>query len=330
MQSKSSFAQLIENNHSWEILILGPGIHSNLANYSGMRGWKRELKVQGLEVLTRINGGQFCRGVYLCKLDTDANTALKLVDKRKESAVNLLENEHAVLTRIDHSNIVQLQGSMCILTKYIGLQLEFVRGHDLCSLIMTLQDEEYISVAALRHVCYCIFSAVEYLHSKEIYHNDLKPDNILVSARTIDEIDDTTPVKLCDFGLAKSQRFTLNKSRGGSVGWAAPELFGGTRSDCYLAELWSLGCIVFALATNLMPFNFVHKMIEGPPFSLNVMLERMAHETVRYNKARWGLLQHSEIRALQNTLLQFEPSMRTSIPKVLTQPFFIYKAVSKT
>lgn len=295
-----------------------------------MRAWKRELGQRGLDVLTRINGGQFCRGVYLCQVDAEMNVALKLVNKRKQDAVCLLENEHDVLSRIIHPNIVQLRGPLYVLAKYIGLPLEFVRGHDLCSLVMMLRDNEYIAVAALRHVCYCIFSAVEYLHTKGIYHGDLKPDNILVAARTMNEIEETTTVKLCDFGLAKVERFATNNSRGGSIGWAAPEVFCGKPSDCYLGEIWSLGCIVFALATNLMPFVFVNKMREQSPFSLNVMLERMEQETMRYNNVRWGLLQNCDIKAVQSALLQFDPSARTRIPKVLTQPFFSCKAVSKT
>ena len=54
---------------------------------------------------------------------------------------------------------------------------------------------ERISLDSVKFIVAEIVLGLEYLHSKDISHRDLKPDNIL--------FDDKNHVKICDFGEAK-------------------------------------------------------------------------------------------------------------------------------
>lgn len=61
--------------------------------------------------------------------------------------------------------------------------------YDLCSLnFSTLSDELKMKLA------YKILCAVKYIHSANVLHRDLKPQNILIT--------ETFEVKICDFGLS--------------------------------------------------------------------------------------------------------------------------------
>ena len=65
---------------------------------------------------------------------------------------------------------------------------------------------------------------MEYLHSKQIVHRDLKSSNIFLAS----EKDSENSVKIGDFGLAKSKK-TFSKtdqvsSPSGSLYWMAPEI----------------------------------------------------------------------------------------------------------
>ena len=60
-----------------------------------------------------------------------------------------------------------------------------------------------------------ILDAVEFIHSKGVVHQDLKPDNILIG--------DDDVAKLADFGLASCKNITCIKgSKGGTRAFAPP------------------------------------------------------------------------------------------------------------
>jgi serine/threonine protein kinase len=75
-----------------------------------------------------------------------------------------------------------------------------------------------------------IASGMEYLHTQGVAHRDLKPNNILVSPITISELsaDGYAKVKLCDFGLAKSNVPSQTEQQSwvcGALPWRAPKTF---------------------------------------------------------------------------------------------------------
>ena len=77
-----------------------------------------------------------------------------------------------------------------------------------------------------------LLSAVAYLHKKGIVHNDLKPDNILVSRSG-------GSLKLIDLGFADSD-VHMDHSLGGTLGYASPELVAGKQVDAR-SDIYSLG-----------------------------------------------------------------------------------------
>jgi serine/threonine protein kinase len=108
-------------------------------------------------------------------------------------------------------------------------------------------------------VLYQIANGLHYIHSRNLVHRDVKPDNILISL--------TTPVqmKLSDFGLVKKTSDRGSHSQSGLKGtpnWMAPEILeladessnelphGTIQSDTFAA-----GCVVFYVVTGRHPFD---------------------------------------------------------------------------
>lgn len=107
---------------------------------------------------------------------------------------------------------------------------------------------------------YCfqqIFSAMEYIHSQNIAHRDLKPDNILVSF-------DAT-VKIVDFGVSEAfgarklgtEPIFVGDTQGTWLFWA-PEICSDDEStssyDALSADVWACGMCLWICTFGTLPY----------------------------------------------------------------------------
>ncbi|KAM7266718.1 hypothetical protein ACFE04_004615 [Oxalis oulophora] len=97
---------------------------------------------------------------------------------------------------------------------------------------------------------------MEYLHSKNIVHFDLKCDNLLVNLK-----DPARPIcKVGDFGLSKMKRNTLvTGGVRGTLPWMAPELLNGSSSKVSeKVDVFSFGIVLWEILTGEEPYANMH------------------------------------------------------------------------
>ncbi|KAL1563034.1 hypothetical protein AAHA92_05543 [Salvia divinorum] len=97
---------------------------------------------------------------------------------------------------------------------------------------------------------------MEYLHSKNIVHFDLKCDNLLVNLK-----DPSRPIcKVGDFGLSKIKRNTLvSGGVRGTLPWMAPELLNGSSSKVSeKVDVFSFGIVLWEILTGEEPYANMH------------------------------------------------------------------------
>ena len=119
----------------------------------------------------------------------------------------------------------------------------------LASLIknMRLRDE-YYTENALKWMLRQTLRGLQYLHSNNIVHRDIKSDNILT--------DRNGEVKLADFGYSAqlTKERAARSSKVGTLCWMAPELIRGERRYDTKIDIWSFGIFAYELAEGDPPY----------------------------------------------------------------------------
>ena len=86
-----------------------------------------------------------------------------------------------------------------------------------------------------------LFSAVEFIHSRQIIHRDIKPENIIFN-----NIEDFNSLKLCDFGLSGQYFDSVETEYCGTLIYMAPEQV-EKKNYTKAIDIWSCGTIMYML-----------------------------------------------------------------------------------
>lgn len=133
---------------------------------------------------------------------------------------------------------------------HIYLVLDFCSGGDLYNAIVErhayARNDELV-----KHVFVQILDAVQACHDHGVFHRDLKPDNIFVSA-------DSARAYLGDFGLATDEALSRNHACGSSY-YMSPECIGEERNfgSFYneTSDIWALGVVLCNMLTGRNPWR---------------------------------------------------------------------------
>ena len=102
-----------------------------------------------------------------------------------------------------------------------------------------------LSETLCKHYFKQMVDALEHIHSKGIAHRDLKLENML--------LDEYFDLKICDFGLATNE--TLAEDAVGTKTYMAPEQLAEETHDPQLADIYSLGMILYVMHSSCFPYN---------------------------------------------------------------------------
>lgn len=192
--------------------------------------------------------GKAC--VVKCKR-TSKKYVAKVIQIKGLSAIALdrCVTEVAVLSACSHANIVRYieafvnEGSLCIV-------MEYASGGDLQQRIDKQNGTLFASESVLDWFLQVVM-ALEYIHSRNILHRDLKPQNIFLT--------DSGIVKLGDFGIARvlSSCEDLASTRIGTPFYISPEICRGQQYNSS-SDMWSAGCLLYQMCTLHVPFHAVH------------------------------------------------------------------------
>ncbi|GAV64218.1 Pkinase domain-containing protein [Cephalotus follicularis] len=206
-----------------------------------LNGWIPR-RADSFEKIDKIGQGTYSN-VYKAKDMVTGNiVALKKVrfDNLEPESVKFMAREILILRRLDHPNVVKLEG--------------LVTSRMSCSLYLVFQymDHDLAGLAASPGVkftepqvkCYMhqLLSGLEHCHNRGVLHRDIKGSNLLIDGGGV--------LKIADFGLASF--FDPNckhpmTSRVVTLWYRPPELLLGATDYGVGVDLWSAGCILAEL-----------------------------------------------------------------------------------
>ncbi|KAK3018016.1 hypothetical protein RJ639_004736 [Escallonia herrerae] len=194
---------------------------------------------ESYDKLDKVGQGTYSNVYKARERDTGKIVALKKVrfETSEPESVKFMAREITILQKLDHPNIVKLEGLATSRMQYsIYLVFDFMQS-DLSRIIS--RPDERLTEPQVKSYMQQLLSGLQHCHDRGILHRDIKGSNLL--------IDKNGMLKIADFGLANyynSEKKRPLTSRVVTLWYRAPELLLNSTDYGIGIDLWSAGCLM--------------------------------------------------------------------------------------
>lgn len=228
----------------------------------------------------------------------------KVIDKHSDQSI---KNERSLLCKMFHPFIINMHYSFQD-KDYLYIVLDYLSGGDLR---YHFCYNDYFSEEQSKFFLCCLILALEYIHSNNILHRDVKPENLV--------FDESGYLKLTDFGIAKLYFKDKDNSidTSGTPGYMSPEVLCSLKHS-YSCDYYALGIIGYEFMYFRRPFNGrSRKEVRDE------VLAKQPQITPQNIKSGWSL----EYADFINGLIQRKPEKRlgnNSVDEIKQHPLLKY------
>lgn len=182
----------------------------------------------------------------------------------------------------------------------------------------------------LHSIMFLLADAVNFLHSHNILHRDLKPDNIMISLKG--------EVKILDFDLSTRIHSEKDKlsTKVGTLNYKPPELLFGELCYGFSLDLWALGCIFAELYLGYPIFDSRNEIellckiteVLGAPSEKNYEGVTKLESYMSFNNPEQILFDSlfaqcpENLKELISNILSLDPQKRLNADKILRSSLF--------
>jgi serine kinase len=173
--------------------------------------------------------------------------AIKIISKKKapqDFLDKFLPRELDIVKTLKHPCLICFLQSIET-TNRVYLVMELATGGDLLEVI---RKNGHIKEPQAGRWFNQLTDGMSYCHRKGVVHRDLKCENLL--------LDKKNNLKITDFGFAKcfdtqmkNGQKEMSETYCGSYAYAPPEILKGTPYEPQIADIWSMGVILFTMVS---------------------------------------------------------------------------------
>jgi serine/threonine protein kinase len=180
--------------------------------------------------------------------------------------LKMLTREARYIANLSHPHIVKVF-DLAAHDRNLVITMEYVEGETLRSIISSLiKAKKHFPIPILCRLISDAAEALHYVHNATgpdgsplgLVHHDIDTTNLMVET--------SGHIKLIDFGLASSSRHpdkTMSNIFAGKLTFAAPEVFLYPGQSDVRSDVYSLGIVLYIMATLNKPFQFTDEPIEA-------------------------------------------------------------------
>ncbi|XP_014255103.1 testis-specific serine/threonine-protein kinase 6-like [Cimex lectularius] len=269
------------------------------------------LKEKGYYFIRQLGEGSYAK-VYLANQirhdKNDLTLACKVINTKrapKEFVAKFLPRELDILGKVLHPNIVHIHAIYSRSSKY----LIFMRYAEVGDLLDYVLEKGELGENISKVWSYQLALAIQYLHTMQVAHRDIKCENILIT--------NNFNVKLADFGFARfvvdhSGKPVTSNTYCGSLAYASPEVLKGKPYYPKCCDVWSLGIVIYIMLNKSMPFN------DG---NIKVLYKQQVQRQWKFRNRILPTLSGSAVQIV-NKLLEPDFRKRLTIGQVVKEPWF--------
>jgi serine/threonine protein kinase len=197
-----------------------------------------------------LGRGAFAVCFEVTEVSTKKKLAVKVVSKKtlneSRSKRRHLQDEITIHKSLVHPHVLHFH--RCFEDEaQLYILLELCENRTLAE---TLRKRRRLDEKTVQYYAWQIVDGLGYIHSQQVIHRDIKPQNIF--------IDSQLQVKIADFGLAERLRADGSSQRStfcGTPGFLAPELIRRKGGHSFRSDVWAMGVTLYYLLVGKMPFE---------------------------------------------------------------------------
>jgi serine/threonine protein phosphatase PrpC len=291
---------------------------------------------EGYRIVRQMHGSSRSHIFVAVDLDTGEKVALKVPSVDLRGSVDYLRRfamEEWIARRIDSPHVLKAASAHRERdTLYVVTEL--VEGQ---TLRQWMADNPQPPLEMVRDIVDQIAKGLRAFHRKEMLHQDLRPENVMIDRNGTVKIIDFGSVRVA--GVLEAAPLLETDDILGTHQYAAPEYFVGDRGN-HLSDLYALGVIAYEMLTGHLPYGA--RMARATSRARQSRVSYVPVTTYRQDLPLWldGALRravHFDPARRQEALSEFVHDLRQprhgvfvpgSVPLIERNPILFWKCVA--